>query len=238
MSKSIKKIKQSLYSRLAGELHVMTESFGEDEVQQTRKDAQQRFADMVAMESSLLSEDDAPSSPEVLEKLRNGDFDTSPESFYNSYRSKLDGKNASALSAYSLNDFKKMRTFKVLGEDIGFALKGGDEIVSVFNSSAARNIGDELIKAAIRVGGKRLDHYDGFLTGFYRRNGFEITTVVEWDDEYAPKGWPYAKININDPKQSVYANEYSERPERGGPEWMAKTKQYLAGKSDVIYRSI
>ena len=215
----------------------MTESFGADEEQQTHKEAQQRFADMIAMESSLLSEDDGPGSPEVLEKLRGGNFDTNPESFYNSYQSKLAGKNSSALSQYSLNDFKKMQTFKVPGEDIGFALKGGDEIVSVFNSSSARNIGDELIKAAVRVGGKRLDHYDGFLTGFYRRNGFKITTVVAWDDEYTPKGWPFTKININDPKQSVYANEYSDSPERGSPDWVVKTKQYLAGKPDIIYRS-
>lgn len=230
---------KSLYSKLATELHVMTESFGHDETLQTKKEAQQRFADMIAMESSLLSEgDDDSDSATVIQKLHDGEFDTSPVAFHTAYQSMLSGKNSSALSMYSLDDFKSMHTYKVAGYDVGFAIKNGDEIVSVFNASPAKSIGDELIRAATRNGGKRLDHYDGFLTGFYRRNGFKIETVVQWSDEFTPTGWPFPKLNIDDPKQSVYANEYLGRPKRGTSSWKKKGKQYLAGKPDVIYRTI
>jgi hypothetical protein len=95
-----------------------------------------------------------------------------------------------------------------------------------------------LVQAAIQNGGKRMDHFDGFLTGLYRRNGFKINNVMEWDDQYAPTGWKHQAINITDPKVSVYANEYAEGPKKGTPEWSAKKAQYLSGKPDVIFRNV
>jgi len=128
---------------------------------------------------------------EVISKIKNNEFSDDPQEFYNAInRSK---KHKEMLSEYSVDDFAEMKLFKLDGYDIGYALKksqdnGYNEIVSVFNNSDVKGIGNELMKSAINNGGCYLDHYDGFLSDFYSSLGFEEYDRYEFDPQYDPDG--------------------------------------------------
>lgn len=85
-------------------------------------------------------------------------------------------KNARAdtLSDYSLDDLGTMKLFMLDGHDAGYAIKGGDELVNLFNNGGAgsKGAGPWLVLHAVRNGARRGDHFDGFLTDFYRSLGF------------------------------------------------------------------
>jgi len=126
----------------------------------------------------------------VIQKIKNNDFIHNPKSFLNSIRKTY---RAEMLTDYSLEDLEDMMTFKLDGYDIGYALKKDDdgdysEIVSVFNNSGIKGIGDDLIKSAISNGGRYLDHYDGFLSNFYSKHGFEEYKRDKFDPQYDPTG--------------------------------------------------
>ena len=118
---------------------------------------------------------------EVLELIKHNQFDRNPANFYKSF---LKVKHPKMVTPYGEEDFMKMKTYKVKGYDIGFALKpfndkGYAEIVAVHNSEPEiHGVGPALVDKAIEYGGKYLDHYDGFLTGLYTKGGF-----VEYDRE-------------------------------------------------------
>lgn len=131
------------------------------------------------------------SKTDFLEKLNNNDFETDPELFFNSINKSK--KHKEMLSDFSVEDFSGMKLFKVSGYDAGYALKKSstgeyDEIVSVFNNSDVKGIGNYLIKSAINNGGCYLDHYDGYLSNFYENLGFEEYERYEFDPQYDPKG--------------------------------------------------
>jgi hypothetical protein len=95
------------------------------------------------------------------------------------------------------------------------------------------------MEAAIRNGGSKLDHFDGFLTGFYDSNGFsKIVGSDGWNDEYAPDGWEYEPVNIWDPNTSVYSRELNkhQRMDEVPRELKEKIQSYKAGRPDIIYR--
>jgi hypothetical protein len=126
----------------------------------------------------------------VINKIKHNDFIHSPKLFLKSIRKSSRGE---MLTEYSLEELEDMLTFKLDGYDIGYALKKGDgdeynEIVSVFNNSGIKGIGDALIKSAIKNGGRYLDHYDGFLSGFYSKHGFEEYKRDKFDPQYDPNG--------------------------------------------------
>ena len=94
-------------------------------------------------------------------------------------------------------------TYQVRGFDIGFALHklddGNVDITSVFNNEKeVRNIGNYLLKAALKHGGTQLDHFEGKLSDIYGRNGFKEYERYKWDDNYAPKNWNYEKYGRPD----------------------------------------
>ena len=94
-------------------------------------------------------------------------------------------------------------TYQVRSFDIGFALHklddGNVDITSVFNNEKeVRNIGDYLLKAALKHGGTQLDHFEGKLSDIYGRNGFKEYERYKWDDNYAPKNWNYEKYGRPD----------------------------------------
>ncbi len=226
---------RKLYRTLAAEQHALLEDVGDEINVLKRSDMTRLAAEYTAMQSDqLLEEGDPAQRQSILNAIRNDDFDTSPQSFFTSLTS--GNRNSQFLSVYSPSDFEKMKTFVVRGHNVGFALKGGSDIVSVHNNTGVGGLGKELIEAAKRHGGDHLDHFDGFLTEFYRSLGFSrIVNVDEWNDAYAPANWKADPIDIDDERRSVYAEEWS-KIKRGTPEWKAKTAQYAAGKPDVVYR--
>ena len=127
----------------------------------------------------------------VIEKITNNEFTNDTNEFYDSFTKK--NKHKKMLTNYNLKDFSKMKLFKLDGYDIGYALKKSstgdyDEIVSVFNNSGIKNIGNHLIQSIILNGGCYLDHYDGYLSDFYDKHGFEEIERYEFDPEYDPEG--------------------------------------------------
>ena len=131
------------------------------------------------------------SRDDVIQKINNNDFENDPESFLEAINNTK--KHKEMLSDYSIEDFSNMKLFKVNGYDIGYALKKSkdgeyNEIVSVFNNSDVKGVGDELIKSAIKNGGCYLDHYDGFLSDFYSRHDFEEYDRYEFNPQYDPEG--------------------------------------------------
>ena len=106
-----------------------------------------------------------------------------------------------------------------------------------------------------------LDHFDGFLSGLYRKNGFtDVYEVYQWDEQYKPKQWTYDAVDVYNPQTSIYSDAMnqlranSEDPQANLPneevEIMAenglkikinpnlKHNQYLYGRPDVIMRRL
>jgi hypothetical protein len=87
---------------------------------------------------------------------------------------------------------------------------------------------------AIQFGGNKLDHFDGYLTGFYKKLDFILESNDFFIKEYAPEKWNYKKVSIDNPNTSIYVNEidvsltlYSTAKER-----------YDNGMPDIVYRII
>jgi|TARA_Y100000296_G_C5135366_1_gene237890 hypothetical protein len=128
------------------------------------------------------------------------------------------GKRSGFLSYYSPEELESMDLYLINGHDAGFAIKDGDDIVSVHNNSELRGLGSEFMRKAKEVGGSKLDHFDGFLSGLYRRYGFtDVYAIYQWDEQYKPKNWNYDQVDINNPETSVYAEvEVRSEVEEGG----------------------
>ena len=138
----------------------------------------------------IVSRSENPSA-EVVEKFA--------ESLYH-------GKRSGFLTFYSVDELGRMDLYLLEGHNAGFAIKGGDDIVSVHNNSELRGLGNEFMRKAKEVGGMRLDHFDGFLSGMYRSHGFtDIYEIYQWDEQYRPATWNYDSIDVLNPQTSVYA---------------------------------
>jgi hypothetical protein len=124
------------------------------------------------------------------------------------------GKRSGFLTYYKEEDLAEMKLFMVKGHKAGFAIKDGDDIVAVHNNSngALKGIGQTMIFDAIKNGGNRLDHFDGFLSGFYRGLGFtKVYEMYDWDENYKPDAWDYPSTNIFGASRSVYASSFDQR---------------------------
>ena len=165
-------------------------------------------------------------------KVSTQQWDNDPENFYKSFMS---SKKLGYLTPYSLEDLKEFSLYKVKDYNIGFAIKKDGDIILVHNNEPTiKGIGKFLLNKAIMKGGKKLDHFDGFLTGFYKSIGFNLKSNDEFLDEYDPESWDYKKVDINNPKLSIYVNELKVNNNQFN---LAK-ERYLVGKPDVVYRQL
>ena len=185
-------------------------------------------------------------NPEVIDRFT--------ESLYS-------GKRSGFLSYYSKQELEKMHLYLIKGHNAGFALKGGNDIVSVHNNSELRGLGKYFLETAKEKGGTMLDHFDGFLSGLYRKYGFvNVYEIYQWDEKYKPASWTYDKVDIYNPNTSVYAKAFDELSQDNGgdspvlPNQNIKIKaegglemtinpnlkynQYLYGRPDVIMRRL
>jgi hypothetical protein len=133
---------------------------------------------------------------DVIKRINNNDFEINNyEKFLEAIQS---NKRKEFLTPYALKDLQTMTTYKLNGYNIGYAIKEDGDIVSVFNNSNVKNIGSELIKSAIKNGGNKLDHYDGYLSSLYEPLGFKEVGRDKWDDKYASSNWDYEKYGRPD----------------------------------------
>jgi hypothetical protein len=189
-------------------------------------------------EADFLSEEaDQGNSQNLAALIKTDQWETpDPQKFHASLTS---GKRSEMLTPYSVGELAKMNLFKVKDFNAGFAIKQDGDIVAVHNNTGVSGIGGELMKAAKRNGGVKLDHFDGFLTGFYERLGFKVVSHEPWNDDYAPQGWKYTPVDFLDPQQSVYAQLARATPEEQWPQELHDAKErYEAGKPDVVYRHV
>lgn len=156
-----------------------------------RKSNQNRLLEIF---SKNLNEDVVPNdySADALKKIQTNSFEKpNPKSFYNALNK---SKHKEMLTDYSVEDLSKMKLFKLNSYNIGYALKQWkdgtySEIVAVFNNEpTVKGIGKELVKSAIRNGGKHLDHFDGYLSQLYQSLGFEETGRDKFDPQYDEDG--------------------------------------------------
>jgi hypothetical protein len=147
---------------------------------------------LIELFSNQLDEDNNEMTKEVLDKISSNDWEKqNAQSYYNAINL---SKHKEMLEDYSVNEFSKMKLFKLNGYNIGYALKKREngkysEIVAVFNNEQnIKGIGKELIKSAIKNGGCYLDHFDGFLTTIYEPLGFVEYKRDSFDPQYDEDG--------------------------------------------------
>jgi len=118
----------------------------------------------------LLFEEHGNRKAEAVKNIKDDRWTHSPEEFLASLSK---SRRPEYLTQYSLGELAAMDLYKLEGFDIGFAISSDGDIVAVHNNEPdVKGIGDELIQAAIRKGGYKLDHFDGPLSDYYERNGF------------------------------------------------------------------
>jgi hypothetical protein len=121
------------------------------------------------------------------------------------------GQRSGFLTYYSPEELGRMDLYLLEGHNAGFAIKDGDDIVSVHNNSSLKRLGSKFLSKAKEVGGARLDHFDGFLSGLYRKHGFtNVYEVYQWDENYKPATWNYEPVDVTNPETSIYAESLSE----------------------------
>lgn len=118
------------------------------------------------------------------------------------------------MDAHTADEYERDELY--LNEDgtAGFALRDGDELVSVFAYPGA-HAGDAIVEKAVVQGARRLDCYDiaGGLPRLYGRHGFKPIARIEWDDAYADPHWDYANMGRPD----VVAMAVTDKPPRAVP---------------------
>lgn len=108
--------------------------------------------------------------------------------------------NGASVFEYSPEEYAGMELFMSEDGMAGFAIKDGDELVSVFKHPDSQMKGalDNIVPLAISVGATKLDAFDGFLTEAYSRHGFEEVSRVPFDEEFAPADWNYEQAGRPD----------------------------------------
>lgn len=111
-------------------------------------------------------------------------------------------KGITRLTPYTEDELARLniKTFKLKGYDIGFALKPTDSIgethhriILVHNhEETIGGIGDSILRTAVDKGGDVIPHYDGFLDELYERNGFSTKFLTKmFDNQFADAQWNY-----------------------------------------------
>ena len=197
-----------------------------------------RMSEMMAMDESETPLTEDGDYQTVVELINGDSFDVNNiGEFKTSLKS---GDRGEFLTDYTEDEYGSMTTYKLKGYNIGFAIKSDGDIVSVHNNSGVKGIGSDLIKAAIRHGGTKLDHFDGFLTGLYSKNGFKVVSSDEWNDDFSPPDWSYTPIDPTNVSTSIYAKEINKYNDISQvPSWLKhKIEMYNAGKPDIVYREL
>tara|TARA_Y100000034_G_scaffold81684_1_gene97912 strand:+ start:185 stop:931 length:747 start_codon:yes stop_codon:yes gene_type:complete len=168
------------------------------------------------------------------------------------YVSLNSGKRSGFLTYYTDEELRDMHLYLVKGHNAGFAIKTDGDIVSVHNNSSLKGLANKFLSEAKQGGGSKLDHFDGFLSGLYRKHGFtDVSEVYQWDEDYKPKDWTYDSIDIFNEKTSIYAHAVENNYNVGrlltltaedGFEIKAvpadKVNQYRYGRPDVVFRKL
>ena len=116
-------------------------------------------------------------------------------------------KYPQSVTVFSAAEYSRMKC--VLRDDglADYALTPDAEIVSLF-SIGEPGAGRGALADAIKRGGAHLQAFDGFLTHYYRTQGFEEKSRVVFDPGLAPEGWNYEKDGKPDVVFMRYVGHY------------------------------
>lgn len=87
----------------------------------------------------------------------------------------------------SEKECENLKCYKTNGGSV-FAITEDGDIEAVCKNSSDKLKGKDLIKEAVKLGGKKLDSFDGNNL-FYQKCGFKPVSWCEWDDEFKPELW-------------------------------------------------
>lgn len=135
---------------------------------------------------------------------------------------------AASVYIYEEDEYRQMRLFATADGKAGFALKNGNEIVSVYvySNSEHRGASRSLIAQAVSLGGDRLDAFDTALPHIYAVEGFRPISRVSWNDEYAPEGWDKQLYqNFNNGRPDVVVMAYD--PEKVDQDYVPGEGEYF-----------
>lgn len=227
LNRNIKEFKKFLFDKALMEEVAMLDT--QTDVIVSKKYNQLYFNQLLMMD--IVSDSISESLEDVVLRILAGEWDKDPKNFYDSIMS---SKRIEFLTPYTIEEISTFNLFKVKGYKIGFAIKKDGEIVLVHNNEGIKGLGIHLMKKAIQYGGKKLDHFDGFLTGFYKKLNFKFSSNDYFDVEFAPKTWEFTPINIENPENSIYADEI-----KVSRNIFSKAKdRYSKGMPDIVYRKI
>ena len=169
------------------------------------------------------------SKDSIINLIKDGQFINDTNKFYKSFNK---SDKISFLTPYKIEDLKEFNCYKLKGYNIGFAIKPDGDIILVHNNESVGGIGEILINKSVEFGGTHLDHFDGYLTGFYKKCGFKLDSNDIFNDKWAPKQWEYQSINVWDEKVSIYPTELKATP----GEIKKAEIRYESGRPDIVYR--
>jgi len=129
-----------------------------------------------------------------------------PKAFVPQLEKSTRGKYGEFLSPATEKGLVKEKALTFLSSDgqAGYALTAEGDFRHAFNRSSRKGEGPKLLEHAkaqaadMDLDKVTLDAFDGFLTKFYRENGFVETSRMKWDDAYAPAGWDYERFGRPD----------------------------------------
>jgi hypothetical protein len=98
--------------------------------------------------------------------------------------SKGDIQIGDMLTRYTPEEYAMMKMFLSPDKQAGYALKGGDELVSVFSTAGGR--GKRIASESVLEGARKLDNYDvrGKLPELYGSVGFKETARYPFDPQF------------------------------------------------------
>jgi hypothetical protein len=166
-------------------------------------------------------------------------------------RAKETNPQGASVYAYEPGEYAGMRLFLTEDGTAGFAIKDGDELVSVFKAadSPHQSFATSAVRLAVEEGARRADAFDTVLPEIYAQNGFEVVSRMKFNPEFQPEGWraeDFAEWNQGQP--DVVGLRYnpegtrSYEPGQGKltddyEEFVEETKKPLApeGRTDVSH---
>lgn len=132
---------------------------------------------------------------EIIHRLEHGIYSKDPQEFLLSL---MHSHHLGMLTLYSVSELSAMNIYKVLGYNVGFAIKdigSHREIVGIHNNEfSVHNLGRHIMAAAILEGGNALDHFGSQkLCQLYESMGFIEIRREPYDASYDPYGTFRAK---------------------------------------------
>jgi len=116
-------------------------------------------------------------------------------------------KDSDTKQYWSVSEVPEGTDGTVVRVDGGAAfVKPDGDITGVFKDpdSKKKGVADNILKQAVKQGGKMLDNFDNYLTKVYQRNGFRIVSRTPFNEEFAPEGWNEAEHGKPDVVAMVY----------------------------------